>query len=399
MTQIIDSTGLAQEVNLVVEDYKAAFDAGLTLPQYLNNKYPTDAAKYGTAFEQSMASNGMFMSSDKVSGLKPPTIADIMSGNVNIGMGPITRPDGSGAQSVSGRLLFPAAILELVESQLMDDSTSYEGVFNRLIATSSSVDSPRVDQPVINLTAPRGVRSQPISQLSEPAAMVSITLSEKSFRLPTFSIGLEISDEAQKTSTIDLVGIALREQAIGERAAMIDEGIKKMVLGDKDLGMSALTAVSASTFDALATSGGGAITNKAWVKWLRSEWKRLNIDWVICDLDTYLAVEGRADRPIVTQNDGSGRITSLLSLANPGIPDQVNFFILDDPTLIGGTTAVTGRRMVGMDSRKAIRKVTYSGAQYSAIEQYVMRKSSALRIDFSVGYFRLMDSAWKVLTL
>jgi hypothetical protein len=399
MTQIIDSTGLAQEVNLVVEDYKAAFDAGLTLPQYLNYKYPTDAAKYGTAFEQSMASNGMFLNADKVSGLKPPSLADVMNGTVNIGMGPITRPDGNSAQSVSGRLLFPAAILELVESQLMDDNTSYEGVFNRMIATTSSVDSPRVDQPIINLTAPRTSRSMPISQMSEPAAMVTISLSEKSFRLPTYSIGLEISDEAQKTATIDLVGIALREQAIGERAAMIDEGIKKMVLGDVDFGMAGLTFEPITNYDSTLTSGAGVMNNKAWVKWLRAKWRSLNIDWVICDLDSYLAIEGRTGRPIITENDGNGRITSMVALANPGIPDQVNFFILDDPTIIGGTTAVNGRRIVGIDSRRAIRKVTYSGAQYSAIEQYVMRKSSALRIDFSTSYFRLMDGAWKGLTI
>jgi len=391
MTQIIDSAGLAQEVTLKVEDYQEAFNAGLTLPQHLNNKYPTNSEKYGTAFEQAMASNGMFMKSDRRTGLKPPTISDIMSGTANIAMGPITRPDGNAAQTLSGRMLFPAAVLELVESQLMDDNTAYAGVFNRLIATSTGVDSPRVDQPIINLTAPRAIRSMPISQLSEPAAMVSITLSEKSFRLPTYSIGLEISDEAQKTSTIDLVGIALREQAIGERAAMIDEAIVKLVNGDVDFGMSALPSTKVTAFDSAITTA-GTISNKAWVKYLRQSWKQLNIDWVITDLDTYLAIEGRSGRPIVTENDGSGRITSMISLANPGIPDQVNFFIIDTD-LLGANT------MVGLDSKRAIRKVTYSGAQYSAIEQYVLRKSSALRIDFSEGYFRLIDGAWKKMTL
>lgn len=392
MTQIIGEDGKAAEVNLSVEDYSAAFSSNLTLPQYLNQKYSTDSEKYGTAFEQCLASNGMFLNSDRRSGLKPPTVAQIMNGTVDIGMGPITRPDGNNAQSLTGRMLFPAVILEMVESQLSDDNSSYEGVFNRLVATTSSVDSPRVDQPIINLTAPRGIRSQPISQLSEPPAMVTITLGEKSFRLPTFSLGLEISDEAAKSSTLDLVGIALREQATAERAAMIDEGLSKMILGDVDLGMSALTSVTAKSFDP-AIVAAGEITNKAWVKYLRAEWKRLNIDWVVCDLDTYLAVEGRSGRPIVTQNDGTGRITSLLSMANPGIPDQVNFFIVE-PEVVGGTGV-----MVGLDSKRAIRKVTYAGASYSAIEQYVLRKSSALRIDFSTGYFRLIDGAWRKLTL
>ena len=393
MTHIVDlATGLNQEVQLTVDDYQAAFNAGLTLPQYLANKFPTDSEKYGTAFEQAMASNGMFLRGDRASGLRAPKMSDVLSGQVGINMGPVTRPDGAAAQTLAGRLLFPAAVLELVESQLMDNNTAYEGVFNRMIATSTSVDSPRVDQPIINLTAPRAVRSQPISQLSEPPAMVTITLSEKSFRLPTFSIGMEISDEAARASTLDLVGIALREQALGERAAMVDEGIKKMVDGDTDLGLTALSSTTADSYDTVGVTGAGMITNKAWVKWLREDWKKLNIDWVITDLDTYLAIENRTNRPIITENDGSGRITSLVSLANPGIPDRVNFFIVDT-SLLGANVAV------GIDSSRAIRKVTYTGAQYSAIEQFVLRKSSALRIDFSLGYFRLIDGAWKKLTL
>jgi len=279
----------------------------------------------------------------------------------------------------------------MVESQLSDDNTAYEGVFNRMIATTINVDSPRVDQPIINLTAPRAVRSQPIAQLSEPPAMVTITLSEKSFRLPTFSIGLEIAEEAQRASTLDLVGISLREQALAERAAVIDESISKMIDGDTDLGMTALSANLITAYDStIATSG--VITNKAWVKWLREYWKKMSIDWVFCDLDVYLAIEGRSGRPIVTEDDGTGRITSLPSLALPGIPDRVNFFPVET-SLIGANT------MVGIDSSKAIRKVVYTGAAYSAIEEFVLRKSSALRIDYSIGYFRLFDEGWKKTTL
>jgi len=391
MTQICTREGLRQEIDLSLKDYENALNTGLTLPQYLASQYETDEEKYGTVFEQAMASNNMFVRRDNKTGIKPPSMKDILSGSADISMGPITRNDGSNAQTLSGRLLFPAAVLEMVESQLSDDNTAYEGVFNRMIATTTNVDSPRVDQPIINLTAPRAIRSQPIAQLSEPPAMVSITLSEKSFRLPTFSIGLEISQEAQRASTLDLVGIALREQALAERAAVIDESISKMIDGDTDLGMTALSANLITAYDSTIAAS-GVITNKAWVKWLREYWKKMAIDWVICDLDTYLAVEGRSGRPIVTENDGSGRITSLPALANPGIPDRVNFFPVET-SLIGANT------MVGIDSSKAIRKVVYTGAAYSAIEEFVLRKSSALRIDYSIGYFRLFDEGWKKTTL
>lgn len=399
MTQIIDREGLAQQVDLKIEDYRAAFDAGMTLPQYLNNKYQTDETQYGTAFEQAMASNGMFLNADKKYGIKPPTIRAILDGNVDINMGAITRPDGNNAQTLSGRLLFPAAILELVESQLAVDNGAYESVFNQLVAMNTSVDSPRFDQPIINLTAPRAVRSQPISQLSEPPAMVSITLSEKSQRLPTHSIGLEISDEASRASTLDLVGIALREQATAERAARIDEALIKMIAGDTDLGLTALTSANAHDFDSAATSA-AAFSQKAFLKYLRADWKKLNIDWIICDLDGYLAMENRTGKPIWTGNEGTdGRLNSIMQAANPGIPGQINYFIVDPVVLGSANNSTASGKIVGLDSTRAIRKVTFSGAAYSAIENFVLRRASALRIDFSEGYFRLFDEAWKPLLL
>lgn len=392
MTQIIDRQGLAQEVTLNLGHYEAAFQAGLSLPQYLNQQFDTDAEKYGTAFEQALASNNMFLRPDRASGIRPPSMKDVLSGSVEMNMGPITRPDGNNAQSLAGRLLFPAVVLEMVESEMATDNSTYEGVFNRMVATTSNVDSPRVDQPIINLTAPRGVRSQPIAQLSNPPAMVSITLSEKSFRLPTFSIGMEISDEAQAASTLDLVGIALREQAAAERAAMVDEGIQKMVNGDTDLGMSALSSELVTVYDSTIAAN-GVMTQKAWLKWLRKDWKKMNIDWVVCDLDSFLAIEGRTNRPVVVGDAGNDpRMNVVPMAANPGLPDKVNFFIVET-ALLGANT------VIGMDSSRAIRKCVYTGATYSAIEQFALRKASALRIDFSMGYFRLIDQAWKKMTL
>lgn len=399
MTQIIGKDGAAVEVKLDLDDVREAYDAGLTVPQYINKKYSTDESKFGTAFEQCLASTGMYLSSDREFGIKPPSMRDVVSGKVDIGMGTIVRPDGSQALTVSGRLLFAATIIEMIESQLMDDNTAYEGVFNRMIGMTTSVDTPRFDQPIIDLTAPRGSISQPIGQLAQPSAMVTIKLSDKSYRVPTYSIGLEISDEAQKAATIDLVGFALREQAIGERVFRIDEGLTGMILGDADKGISALSSVNASTFDSTATSAAN-FSQKAWVKYLRQDWKKLAIDWIICDIDGYLAVESRVNKPIWTGNIGTdGRLNTLQTAANPGIPDNINFFIVDPVVLGSANNSTASNRLVGIDSRRAIRKVVYAGASYSAFEQYVMTKSSALRIDFSESYFRIIDGAWKSLVL
>lgn len=390
---VIDRQGRNQEFELSLDHYKAAADQGLSLAQYLNRSIDTDVDAYGTPFDQMMASAGMYLTDDKQTGIKPPSLHSVLNGTTQINMGPIVRPDGSQALTVSGRLLFPAAVLELVQSQLMDDHNSYVGIYNRMVAITSAVDSPRVDQPIINLTGPRDLRAQPIAQMAEPQSMTSITLSEKSVRIPTFSVGLEISDEAAKSSTIDLVSIALQQQAIGEQAYRVDYYLQSMVNGDADLGISALPSNTAASYDSTIAAN-GVITHKAWLKWLREDWKKLSIGWVICNLDTYLAIEGRSGRPTIYNGDRGTdeRLNSIPTAANPGIPDAVQFFIVDS-SVLGANT------LVGIDPRYAIRKIVYTGASYSAIEQFIMRRSTAFRFDFAEASFRLIDNAWKKMTL
>lgn len=399
-TQVVDRDGNAHEVSLHISDYAAAAAEGLSLPQYLNKKFKTDEAKSGSAFNQILASSEIFVRENRSKGLRPPSLAELFAneGNTQINLGTMTRNEGNARDTTLGRLLFPSIILEMMNAFLLEDNTSYEGQFGKMVSKTSSVESPRWTQPLIDVSAPRSERSNPISQNTEPRSMVSISLSEKSFKIPTFSIGLSITQEAMQAVTLDLVGIALREQAIGERGKVIDEALKRIVLGDTDLGISALTgATNSSSWDSAAASAPDKITHKAYLKWLRSEWKKLNIDWVICDLDTFLAVEGRQGKPQWTGNEGTdSRLNSSVTAANPNIASNINYFIIEDPSLIGGTG-----KLVGLDSKRAINKVVYAGAEYSAIEDFVLRKSSAMRFDWSEAYFRLLNGndGWKILQL
>lgn len=393
----VDQGGRRQQVNLEVTEYKAAADLGLTLPQYLATKYPTDESKYGTVFEQMMAHAGLFLTEDRAHGIRPPTISQVLDGGYQVNMSAITRPDGQQALTPSGRLLFPAMILELVEHELREDTTAYTAVFQRLVANTMNITSPRYDQPIINLSGPRSARSRPIAQLAEPPRMLSITLSEITKRMPVFAIGLEISDEAARASTLDLVAISIREQALQERADRIDEDLADMVNGDTDSGQSALTGELVTVYDS-SISTAGTMTQRAWIKWLRSDWKRINIDWVLCDLNTFLAIEGRTGRPTVEGNRGTDeRLNTIPVAANPLIPATVNVFILEDSSILGANT------LVGIDSRKAIQKIVYVGGSYEAVESYVMRRSTAYRFDYSEKYTRMFagiyNTAWKKLVL
>ena len=393
---IIDRNGQRQEFTPSLQHYQDAYGQGLTLRQYYGQTIDTDVEKYGHPFDQIMASAGIFVREDRATGIKPPTLAAILNqpqvSGAGIGMA-LTRPDGTNSLTITGRLLFPAVVMELAEAFLVSDMTSYNAIFESMVAQRMSIDSPHAFQPLINVTGPRASRAQPISQMAEPVNMATITLSERSVKLPTWSIGLEISDEAARATTLDLVGIAIREQSLGERAARVNEAIKAMVDGDTDLGITAISGVNASTFDSTLTSG--TMTNKAWIKILRERWSKQTYSHMICSVDDFLAVESRTGRPIVTQATDTGRLTSEISVMNKNFPVDLPAFLLEDSSLLGAGVVVL------LDKSKAMRKITYTGASYAAVENYVMRRSQAFRFDFSEGYFRMYqnDDGWRKVVL
>ena len=55
--------------------------------------------------------------------------------------------------------------------------------------------------------------------------------------------------------------------------------------------------------------------------------------------------------------------------------------------------------LVGLDSASAIQRIVNIGATYDAIEEYVMRKATAFRVDYGEMATRLRDESWSVVSL
>jgi hypothetical protein len=386
----IDADGQRQEVALDVTVYKAAAEAGLSLSQYLERTYPSHPDR-GSTFAQMMQSCGMYIDSDLETGIRPPSMKAVLDGSATLMAGPLVRNDGTQRNTVSGRLLFPEVILELVAANLTESKDDFLAGYERLIAVNTSVTSPRVDQPTIDVTAPEDSRSQPISQLAEPSTMVSITLAEKSFAIPTKSIGLLVSDQALQATTLDLVGIAMSAQARGERIFMVEEQLGAMMNGDVDWGETALSSITAQSLDSGITSA-GEMSQKAWIHYLRDDYRTKSINALMMDIDTALAIEARSGKPTVNTDDpNSPRIDTLFSIENLALPRP--FVLLMDTAFIGANT------VVGLDTRYAIRRVTNVSAAYEAIEQWVMRRATAFRVDYGEMSKKLYTEAWKKMTL
>lgn len=383
---IIDAAGARQEIDLDVSIYKEAADKRLTVPQLLDAKFPTDASVYGSTFEQVMAASGLYLKGDRKAGIIKATIGEILEPQGGIGAGVVTRD-----ATPMSRLIFPAVVEQAMENKLREDTDSDVAIFNSMVALSDDIDGDQYQQPLLDFAVPEAARSQPISQLSEPATMMTLKVSEVSRTIPSFALGMVISEKAFKAATIDFVALSLARQAEVEQAKLIDSYLNSMIAGDVDFGMAALSSVKANTFDS-AIVANGTITHKAWIKWLRRNSRIRKIDWVICDVDTYLAIEGRAGKPTVNNDDpNSPRIDALLNAKNVRI-GNVNVFLVESGVL-------PANAIIGLDSRYAIRKVRNLNANYRAQEQLVMRRGEALRWDWSEMCYRMFDQGWDYLSL
>lgn len=392
--KIASKTGDQVEIEISVDDYQTAATLGLNLSQYLSRKFGpvTDEVKFGPVIGQIMSAAGLFLSEDPETGYRAPTMKEVLSGMAAMNVGAITRNDGTQNNTPSGRLLFPEIVMRVIESELRADNGDFLGGFENLIASTVSITSPKFEQPIINVKAPEASEDMAISQNAEPATMIGITVSDVSRAIPTHSIGLTISDQALQATTLDLVNIIMSAQARGKRIRMAENNLKAILSGDVDQKMSALPTRKANTLDAAITDA-GEITHLGWVKYLRTNYQKRTITNVVTDIDTAYAIEQRSGRPNIQANfNGNGSNFAVnatvdnLMAASPRI-------LMIDPAILGANT------IMGLDNRFALRRVVNVAATYSAIEQYVLRRAQAMRVDFGEMTHRLFDDAFDVLTL
>lgn len=390
MASYIDITGAVQQIDLDSTIYRQAADDGISVEAMINRDHPVKAGD-PSAFEQLCASEGMFLRGDKAFGIRPATMDAILNGT-KLEAGSVVRD----AVPVS-RILFPAVQMSVLENKLRDDNSGVIAAFGQMVAVDDSINSERFERPILNFSKAEAARGKAVSQLSEPASMLSITASDKSWRITGTSIGMEISDQAMRSTSMDLVTMAMTRQAEVELAEKVEAFILGFLNGDADIDMAALSTVAgsvstASTFHGSAL-GAGVLSQKAWVKFLFNNSKKRTIDYVITDIDGALAIEGRTGRPTVQgDNATSKRIDTMENVVNPMWPDQVKVFISTDPSWPANT-------IVGFDSRYAIHRVTSTTLAYQAAEAYAMRRSTKFRIDMGQIAYRLFDDAWNVLTL
>jgi hypothetical protein len=265
--KILNAQGNPLEVGFEASIYREAHDSNCTVAQFLERKYgaETDSAKHGTVLEQVAASTGIFLRGDKQFGLRAPTCWQILEGN--------PQPDSAGVivrdASPASRIVFPAVILEMLENQLVKDYNTQAPIFEKMIAVKDTIAGNRFEQPVVTFTKPEGARSQGQTQGALPSVMGVISVADVARKIPTFSLGLEITDEALKATTLDFVSLSLaaaRLRPSVTRASRVTSRRWSPAMPTSAWPRSRTS--TPRTLDAAIRRPAGTITQKAWVKWL-----------------------------------------------------------------------------------------------------------------------------------
>lgn len=388
-----------KEGQFSLEDYRLAKRHNMSAAQLLSAKYSDADPKYGTVFQQGLESLGVHLKDDPKRGIRATTVAEMldgtatqMAGETLVKGGMIVTPSQQGTTPAT-RLFFPETVLQVMNEKLVEDYSTEEAVFNRMISATETIATEQFTQPLIDVTAPRSARSAPISQNALPKTMVSITSSQYSKSIVTESIGLQISDQAVQRASVDLVGTILAQQASGERFAKLWEDISNIVTGDTDAGQSALSVTDITDYD--TNAGGGVITQLAWLKMLYRADRKVSYDSCICTVDTFLDIQNRTGRPQVYDASTSGPNVGALGTYGLNVePNLLNWSVGVPNVMLVPDGTIPAEQILLLDSRYGLRRVINSSAAYSAIESMVLQRSTFYRIDYGSLLYRLMDDAF-----
>jgi hypothetical protein len=389
MAAFIDAKGSTQQIEANLDMVRAAKENGMSFRDYVNSTYDTNAEKYGDAFSQLCASEGIVLQPNKQYGMKASSLDAVLNGRTVLEAGTIVRNPSN-----QGRVLLMPAIGALVEDKLVADLNMNADEFDRIIAQDDTIADEWLLWPEINFVGPEAARSQVTSQLAKPTTMMSVTTSEKSVRIPTYSLGIEWSEQATKYVNLDLLALAIARQVAVERNDRANTNLLNLLNGDADMGQASLSSLgkvtTALSLDSAATSG---ITQKAWMLWCYQNSKKRKLNYLVTDIAGAMAIENRTGKPVITgDNPNSPRIDANVRVSNPTWMAELPVFIVD-PSV--GWPAKT---ILGLDTRYAIQRVNSTNASYQAQEDFVLRRGSAMRFDFGTICRRLFNDAFEVLT-
>ena len=261
-----------------------------------------------------------------------------------------------------------------------------------LVGQRESIQGLRAERPVFNFNAARNSRSRPIAQGSEPVTQGLLNVGEKSYTIPVYSHGLEITDQAAEYFGTDMINRCVRLMISEDMADRVDQWLISMLNGDADYDMAALTPEKAQLYDSTISTA-GVLTQKAYMHWINAKSRVSPITHLITNFDTAYKIENRTGRPTIMGDNGtSRRIDTTEYIMNPSWPGELPVVIVNHPNWPANT-------ILGISKPDAILYFNSTSAAYNAVESFVIRRTSKIRIDYGGLAIRHFDQAFHPLSL
>lgn len=389
MFKYVDNAGHTQDVEMTAEELMyAPKAAGQTPQEYVNTKFKDADLSIGSAFHQMQASLGIQRgdSATNVFGLRPTSMAALLGGDF-VAAGLNTQQNSS-PYGTASRAFTVISIIDAIESAVAKDLTTDINSFYNMVGNTITVNSEHFEQPVISystLGGPEQAVAQRVAQGATPPNMAFFTTADRIRRIGAWTLGCTWSDAALKATTLDFTAMSLARFLKIERDARAYRYLSDLFLGNGDMIVGAVPLLVSATLDPTATAS-GVLTHVAYLKFLAHNRKYRKITHVIGDMAAYLAIESRTGRP--GSNAWDSRLATIdpqTRMLNVGFGNDVKFFLVDDATAGGPVPANT---LWALDASNAITVVHNANASYQAVEQYIMSKTTAFRLDWAEECFR-----------
>jgi hypothetical protein len=410
-----EGSSTPQTGELSKQEVRMAAKEGLSLTAYMNKKYGSYNRQLGSITQQATNTSGIYLYDDPALGVKASTVDRALSNVVTTPLAavfdgaasgtPIVAPTQNGAdeQGLINRILFGENILQMVEETFRDKrDDTISAAMDRLVAVSQTFPDSVFIQPIINSQGAEDVEGlwAGSTQNTKPTSMLSIDLSTESKRIPSYSIGLELTYQAMTRVSLDMLSLIVGAHSRGLRIEMMYKDLGRILNGNPLLpSEAALPTFTATSLDATIANTAGLLTQKAWYEFLFDDTGVNTYDMILCDKDAYRSIMERTGRRLLPDpgydaNRFEPSDPSVINLANT---NQPQLLVLPNGTYPAGT-------IVGIDTTMAIGEAVDSSANYQGTESDDITRVTAWRWDWSRLMYRLTAghgnaTPFKVMTL
>lgn len=378
--------------------YRAAAEEGVNLSVYLETQDPSSGYQDGMdAFERlldaaevrtvSRPAAGIFADEMEVFGassahrsLMPEFIHRIWR-SVRFGGSASTRALYTSGDDIAGSSLRPYA-----DSAQVGYVSPVAPPFSLsdIVAMTTPVATSAYRKVYLSTTASATRRRRVVEGADIPLG--KLTTAEHTINLYKYAGGLKSTYEALRRTRIDKVRLWLAQEALRNEIDKISEAINTLVSGDGNSSTAADAWQAQTDFDSAAT--GKAVTLKAY-------WRFKQKFAPVFQMTHIVGAEADIAK-LALLNIGSSTVPVYFfsTVQNP-----TTRLMLADGVIAGITPDVPTDKLVGVDARQALERVTEIGSNISEIERWAQSQVEILTISEVEAFAVLTQGATKTLEL